>query len=38
MTKALKGIIAAIPTPFDASEELALDALVADIEKWNKTR
>ena len=38
MTKALKGIIAAIPTPFDVSEELALDALVPDIEKWNETR
>jgi len=34
----LQGIIAAIPTPFDENEELALDALAADIEKWNRTR
>lgn len=39
MTKRkLRGIIAAIPTPFDANEELALDALASDIERWNETR
>ncbi|GMR24364.1 MAG: dihydrodipicolinate synthase family protein [Acidobacteriota bacterium] len=34
----LGGIIAAIPTPFDANEDLALDALAADIRRWNDTR
>ncbi len=37
-TPDLGGIIAAIPTPFDENEDLALDGLAADIERWNKTR
>jgi 4-hydroxy-2-oxoglutarate aldolase len=37
-TPDLGGIIAAIPTPFDANEELALDALASDITRWNATR
>ena len=32
------GIIAAIPTPFDENEELALDALASNIARWNETR
>lgn len=34
----LQGILAAIPTPFDDREELALDALGANIERWCGTR
>ena len=34
----LGGIIAAIPTPFDGNEDLALDALTSDIRRWNATR
>ena len=34
----LDGIIAAIPTPFDENEELALDQLSRNIERWNETR
>lgn len=34
---ALEGIIAAIPTPFDRSEDLDLDALKTNLERWNET-
>lgn len=34
----LSGIIAAIPTPFDAHEALALEALESNIRRWNETR
>jgi 4-hydroxy-tetrahydrodipicolinate synthase len=34
---ALEGIIAAIPTPFDASENLELDALESNLKRWNET-
>ena len=34
----LGGILAAIPTPFDANEDLALDALRSNLERWNKSR
>ncbi len=34
---ALEGIIAAIPTPFDASENLDLDALESNLKRWNET-
>ncbi len=34
----LQGILAAIPTPFDDREELALDALASDIARWSETR
>jgi 4-hydroxy-2-oxoglutarate aldolase len=37
MRPALSGIIAAIPTPFEAGEELALDALTKNIARWNET-
>lgn len=37
-TTNLSGIIAAIPTPFDANEDLALDALASDIVRWNASR
>jgi 4-hydroxy-2-oxoglutarate aldolase len=36
--KELKGIIAPVPTPFDESEELALDRLAENLERWGKTR
>ena len=34
----IKGIIAAIPTPFTQNEELALEQLTLNIQRWNKTR
>lgn len=34
---ALEGIIAAIPTPFDANDDLALDALESNLKRWNET-
>ena len=37
-TAELSGILAAIPTPFDASEELALERLRSNLARWNETR
>lgn len=33
----LNGIIAAVPTPFDESGEVATDKLAGNIEQWNRT-
>jgi 4-hydroxy-2-oxoglutarate aldolase len=37
MRPPLSGIIAAIPTPFDADEELALEALETNLLRWSQT-
>jgi len=34
----LRGMIAAIPTPFDAQEDVAIDALASDVAQWADTR
>jgi 4-hydroxy-2-oxoglutarate aldolase len=36
--KELKGIIAPVPTPFARNEELALDRLADNLNRWGKTR
>jgi 4-hydroxy-2-oxoglutarate aldolase len=36
--KELKGIIAPIPTPFNDNEELALDELGRNLERWSQTK
>ena len=36
--KELKGIIAPVPTPFEEDEEVALDRLAENLERWNQTR
>ena len=37
MRPPLRGIIAAIPTPFGGDEGLRLDALASNLKKWNET-
>lgn len=36
--KELRGIIAPMPTSFDDNEDLALDRMAENIERWSKTR